>query len=206
MLNNYTQDEEEGVKQYTEIQDGQSVTMGGMIGAYKKLKTRSGSFMAFVTVEDMLGSVECVCFPKIYDKIKSFLAPDVVVSVSGKISVTDDKAPSIIVDKMVEFTLEEPPEETPVQHATSHTTSKIAVKPVAQEKDDRDKTLWLNISSLDDEDVDELMETLCFYAGETKVIFVRDGKKLLCSQKVTPSRALFAELSGFLSEKCIKLL
>jgi DNA polymerase-3 subunit alpha len=202
-----TEDEETGEKTYADVEDGQPVTMGGMISAYKKLQTRSGSFMAFVTVEDMLGSVECVCFPKIYDKIKSFLAPDVVVSVSGKISVTDDKAPSIIVDKMTEFTIEEPSGDTkPVQREGGSFTPKTGVKPVAQEKEDKDKTLWLNISALDDGDVDELMETLCFYAGETKVIFVRDGKKLLCSQKIAPSRALFAELSGFLNEKCIKLL
>ena len=202
-----TEDEETGEKTYADVEDGQPVTMGGMISAYKKLQTRSGSFMAFVTVEDMLGSVECVCFPKIYDKIKSFLAPDVVVSVSGKISVTDDKAPSIIVDKMTEFTIEEPSVDTkPVQREGGSFTPKTGVKPVVQEKEDKDKTLWLNISALDDGDVDELMETLCFYAGETKVIFVRDGKKLLCSQKIAPSRALFAELSGFLNEKCIKLL
>ena len=47
------QDEETGEKKYNDIADGQLVTMGAMISTYKKLQTRSGSTMAFITVEDM---------------------------------------------------------------------------------------------------------------------------------------------------------
>ena len=166
--------------------------------------------MAFVTVEDLYGSVECVCFPKVYDKIKSFLAPDRVVSVSGKISINDDKAPSIIVDKMEEFSLEE----TPIvarnaeisKGGYTQTQGAPNANEQAKEVEEKPKTLWLNISDLEDEDVEELMETLCYYAGETQVIFVKNGKKFLCSQKVTPNRALLAELAGFLDEKSIKLV
>ena len=208
MLNDYTE-EEEGVKQYNEIKDGQQVTMGGMIGAYKKLKTRSGSFMAFVTVEDLYGSIECVCFPKIYDRIRSFLESDRVVSLSGKISIEDDKAPVIIVDKMWEFTLDEDKEPA--------TENKVAApmesaQPVArpsekpQTKEDAKKTLWLNVTGMEEEDVEELLETLSYYAGETEVYFVQNGKKMRCTQKVTPNKALMAELISFLPENCIKLL
>jgi DNA polymerase III alpha subunit len=208
MLNDYLEDEE-GVKQYNEIQDGQQVTMGGMIGAYKKLKTRSGSFMAFVTVEDLYGSIECVCFPKIYDRIRSFLEADRVVSLSGKISIETDKAPVIIVDKMWEFTLEE---ETNSPAENNVSAQPQAMQPIAkpiekvQTKEDAKKTLWLNVTGMEKEDEDELLETLSYYAGETEVIFVRDGKKMRCTQKVSPNKALMAELMSFLPENCIKLL
>ena len=99
--------------------------MGGMIAGFKKLKTRSGSFMAFVTVEDLYGTVECVCFPKVYDKIRAFLAEDVVVSLSGKISIDDEKAPVIIVEKMSEFSLDEP--SAPMQNAVPATVENNAV-------------------------------------------------------------------------------
>ena len=194
MLNAYEEDED-GVKNYTEISDGAQVTMGGMIGAFKKHKTRSGAFMAFVTVEDLFGSIECVCFPKVYEKIRSFLETDRVVSLMGKLSIEADKAPVIILDKMEEFIQEEKPK----------TTEKVEdEKP--REKTDAEKTLWLNVTGMDDLDLEELMETLTYYEGQTKVIFVQNGKKSLCSQKVTPSRALFAELSGFLPDTAIKLV
>ena len=200
MLNAFTEEEGEegGRKTYTEISDGMPVTMGGMIGAYKKLKTRTGSFMAFVTVEDLYGSIECVCFPKVYDKIRGFLETDKVVSLSGKISIEEEKAPVIIVDKMAEFSLDEPQEKVGELSP--------AKEIVSAEKTEAEKRLWLNVTGMEEADLDELMETLTYYAGETQVVFVKDGKKLLCSQKVAPSKALMAELSGFLPENCIKLM
>ena len=200
MLNAFTEEEgeEDGRKTYTEISDGMAVTMGGMIGAYKKLKTRTGSFMAFVTVEDLYGSIECVCFPKVYDKIRGFLQADTVVSLSGKISIDDEKAPVIIVEKMTEFILDDGKEKASVPSSAN------AALPT--EKAETEKRLWLNVTGMEEADLDELMETLTYYAGETQVVFVKDGKKLLCSQKVAPSKALMAELSGFLPENCIKLM
>ena len=198
-LNAYTEDEETGIKTYTELSDGMPVTMGGMISAYKKLKTKSGQFMAFVTVEDLYGSVECVCFPKVYERIRPFLESDKVVSVSGKMSIDAEKLPAIIVDKMTEFTLDN---QTPVLAATQQAETRQEPR----ENPDSEKRLWLNVTGMDEADIEELMETLTFYAGETAVVFVNGGKKMLCSQKVSPNRALMAELSSFLDEKCIKIV
>ncbi len=203
-LNAFTEDEEGGKKTYTEISDGMEITMGGMISAYKKLKTRSGAFMAFVTVEDLYGSIECVCFPKTYDKIRGFLETDRVVSLRGKISIDDEKAPAIIVDDMQEFSLDEV-EQTKVKPIVVADTEQPKTAPVKQ-ADDADKTLWLNVTDMDDEDLEELVETLTYYEGETTVYFVKGKKKMRCSQKVSPGRALMAELSGFLSDDKIKLL
>ena len=191
LLSEYEEDEETGRKSYTALTDQMPVEMGGMISAFKKLKTKSGSFMAFVTVEDLYGSIECVCFPKVYDKIRNFLENDKVVTVSGKISIDDEKLPAIIVDRMSEFDVNE-------------TTDKPRQAVVAEEKPKENARLWLNVSELSPEDEDELLETLTYYAGDTPVIFVRDGKKMLCSQKVTVGKGLVAELAGFLPASHIK--
>ena len=207
MLNDYEEDAETGEKRYAEISDGQQVTMGGMIGAYKKLKTRSGSFMAFVSVEDMSGVIECVCFPKVYDRIRGFLETDKVVSLSGRISIEEEKLPVIIVDKMEEFVLGEDGEPATNQQGVTEDNSAEPNKTVqavpVEQKADKDKTLWLNVTELDDEDVNELLDSLSYYAGTTLVYFVKDRKKMQCSQRVTPNRALMAELASFLPENCI---
>ena len=212
MLNEYEEDEETGIKKYAEISDGMQVTMGGMIGAFKKLKTRSGSFMAFITVEDMSGSIECVCFPKIYDKVRNFLETDRVVSLSGKISIEEEKAPVIILDRMDEFILDEENKQPQKKSSyvdreglSSQGQAQGSSAPIAQPKD-RERKLWLNVSALEEEDIEELLDTLSFYVGETQVFFVKDGKKMLCTQKVSPNKALFAELATFLPENCIKFL
>ena len=208
----YEEDEEEGIKTYTQIEDGQQITMGGMISAFKKLKTRSGTFMAFVTVEDLYGSIECVCFPKVYDRIRNFLESDRVVSLSGKLSIEDEKAPVIIVEKMTEFTLEEDTEKrtanmAPQDGYTGAGGGYTAQAPVApEEKSDAEKNLWLKVDTLEEEDIEELLDTLTFYAGDTSVWFVKNGKKMRCSQKVSLTKALLAELSSFLPEECIKII
>ncbi len=200
-LNEFTEDEETGEKTYTEIQDGQSVSMGGMVSTFKKLQTKSGQFMAFVTIEDLYGAIECVCFPKVYDKIKSFLKEDAVVSLSGKMNVSADKAPAIIVERMEEFD-EEQKEAPQAKNVVVPQTPSQQRKPVNTDKPQR---LWLNITDVDEADIEELMETLTFYEGDIEVVFVKAGKKLLCSQKVNANRALMSELCLFLEENCIKL-
>ncbi|MBR2903367.1 MAG: hypothetical protein IKC37_01855, partial [Clostridia bacterium] len=188
------EEEEDGTRVYTGISDGQAVSMGGMVADFKKLQTRGGAFMAFVTVEDMYGSIECVCFPKVYDKIRGFLEKDKVVSLKGKISISADKAPAIIVERMDEFNVEE---RTTDEKAEEKQTQTVKAK--------RKERLWLNVTGMAEEDKDELLETLTFYEGDTEVVFVENGRKMSCSQKVNPSRALMAELASFLEEKCIKL-
>jgi hypothetical protein len=132
------------------------------------------------------------------------------VRISGKISINDDKAPSIIVDRLTEFEedgkTETKAEVLPVAPEQAQSVKPVRKTEIKEEKADKDKTLWLNITGLEEADAEELLETLTFYGGETKVIFVKDGKKLACSQRVRPDRALMAELSYFLKEDCIKLL
>ena len=101
-------------------------------------------------------------------------------------------------------------ENTPVSKTGATAPAPRAARPAPvkpqSEKPAAEKRLWLNITSLEEADVEELMDTLCYYEGETTVIFVKNGQKLVCSQKVKPDRALMAELSYFLKEDCIKLL
>ena len=77
------EEDEDGHKTYPELTDGATVTMGGIIGTYKKINTRSGSSMAFISVEDLYGSIECVAFPNVFDKIKGIVMADKVVRLSG---------------------------------------------------------------------------------------------------------------------------
>jgi len=164
--------------------------------------------MAFVTVEDLVGTIECVCFPKVYDKIKSFLTADKVVSVVGKISISQDKAPAIVVDKMTEFSLKEDGAQTthtPMQTGEERERAEKDESKFAQEAK-KESRLWLNVSGLEEADLEELLETLTYYEGEIPVIFVNGKQKMLCSQKINPCKALFAELAGFLPENCIKLV
>ena len=102
MLADFEEDEETGDRTYQQFRTGDAVTMGGIVSAVRKINTRGGTIMAFVTVEDLFGSIECVAFPRVYEKIKPYLRHDGVVRLSGKIDTPAEKLPCIILDKQEE--------------------------------------------------------------------------------------------------------
>ena len=81
--------------------DQQNVRMGGLIAEKKMKASRSGSMMAFVQLEDMYGVTEVLVFPKVYEKVANQLNTDEPVLMSGKLSVREDEAPKLLLDKVV---------------------------------------------------------------------------------------------------------
>ncbi len=85
------------------ITDKAQATVGGMITDVTVKYTKNGSVMAFVTLEDLLGSVEIVVFPRDYEKHKTLLAVDSKVFISGRADVDDEKGGKLIFSNVVPF-------------------------------------------------------------------------------------------------------
>jgi DNA polymerase-3 subunit alpha len=93
-------DEETGSAQ---VEDQTNVIIGGMI-ADKNIKyTRNDKVMAFLTVEDLVGSVEVVVFPKDYEKYSALLSEDAKIFVRGRASLEEDKDGKVICEQIVSF-------------------------------------------------------------------------------------------------------
>ncbi len=187
MLADYEEDEETGDRTYQQFKTGDQVTMGGIVSAVRKINTKGGAIMAFVTVEDLYGSVECVAFPRIYERIKPYLRHDGVVRLSGRIDTPAEKLPCIILDNLTEFV---PPEQ--------QNGAKEEAAPV------HEQVLWLDARTLADDDFEELLETIAAYEGDVRTKILHGGKRYEFS--VHLSRALTAELRSFLPETCVKLV
>ena len=85
------------------IKDGENVVVGGMI-AEKTIKyTKNDKVMAFLTIEDLVGTVEVVVFPRDYEKNAALLTEDAKVFVRGRASVEEDKDGKIICEKIMAF-------------------------------------------------------------------------------------------------------
>lgn len=85
------------------VQDGQIVTIGGMIISKTIKTTRTNSMMAFITLEDLVGTVEIIIFPRDYEKYKSFLQEDNKVLIKGKATVEEDKPAKLICSEIIPF-------------------------------------------------------------------------------------------------------
>ncbi len=85
------------------VKDNETVVVGGMIVDKVVKTTRTNSLMAFITLEDLMGTVEIIVFPKDYEKYRSLLETDRKVFVKGRITVEEDKPAKMICQKIVPF-------------------------------------------------------------------------------------------------------
>lgn len=186
-FDDYVEDED-GNRTFNRISDGMRITMAGIIASYRRTMTkRTGTYMAFMTLEDVYGSVECVCFPSAYEKYKAEIINDRIVKVKGKLDVDAEKGVSLIIDEII-------PLETQEQTG--------AVAEVKSHK----SVLWLNATSVADENFEEFINTLYNYEGESVCKIVRGKQKFLFPTGVNYCRGLLAELSVFINLEDIKFI
>ena len=88
---------------HTVVEDNSIVVVGGMITAKKVKTTRTSQLMAFVSLEDMVGTVEALVFPKIYEKNKQYLTEDSKVFLRGRASIGDDPVGKLVCEEVIPF-------------------------------------------------------------------------------------------------------
>lgn len=85
------------------VRDQEKAVIGGMITAKTVKTTRTNNLMAFVTVEDMYGTVEVIVFPRDYEKNRLLLEEDRKVFIQGRITVEEDKPAKMICSRIIPF-------------------------------------------------------------------------------------------------------
>ena len=85
------------------IKDGEYAVIGGMIASKKAKATKTNKMMAFITIEDLVGSVEVIVFPRDYEKNTSLLNVDSKVFISGRVSSEEDRASKLILERIMPF-------------------------------------------------------------------------------------------------------
>ncbi len=83
-----------------EMSEDSEVVLGGLITGVKKINTRKGDTMAFLTLEDLTGTVEIVVFPRCYLQYRPDIRVDEAVLVRGRTSKNDDEAKKIIAEEI----------------------------------------------------------------------------------------------------------
>ncbi len=172
----FYEEDEDGNKTYTEINEGEHVVMGGIITEFKRLATKSGQVMAFVKVEDLYGQIEIIVFPKIYEKTKDFLVEEEVVKISGKLQLKDG-IPQIIADNV----------------------ERLEVK--ADEKPSEEQEyMGLILSDENAEKLDDILDILSSYEGNIPVIIAMKGKKYNSRCSVRRAEGLMSELKTYVTD------
>ena len=83
--------------------DGALATIGGIISDKKIKYTKNDKIMAFLQVEDLVGTVEVIVFPKDYEKNSAKLVEDAKVFIRGRVSVEEEKDAKLICESITSF-------------------------------------------------------------------------------------------------------
>lgn len=86
----------------TVAKDQISYIMGGMVAAKTVKLTKNNQNMAFITLEDTLGTIEVVVFPKVYEQYRNMLEPDSKIFIYGRASISEDEG-KLLLEKVVPF-------------------------------------------------------------------------------------------------------
>lgn len=171
-------DEETG---RTKVHDGAREIVGGIITSKTIKYTKNNQTMAFITLEDLAGSVEVVIFPKVYEKNQQYLNEESKVFVKGRVSEEDEAASKLICESIVPF--EQTKRELWLQYA--------------------DKEAYLSKEK-------ELLELLKDSDGSDSVVIYckkeKAIKRLPANRNVSADKVLLSKLTNYLGESCVKVI
>ena len=82
------------------LKDNDRVVLGGILASVNQKVTRNNTIMAFLTLEDLTGSIEVIVFPKTLDTVKNLCVTDSLVIVKGRISLKEDESPKLLCESI----------------------------------------------------------------------------------------------------------
>lgn len=163
------------------IKDNQSVVIGGIITEKTIKYTKQNKAMAFITVEDLFGTVEVIIFPRDYEKYSRYLNEDEKVFVAGHANVEEDKNGKLICEKIYSF--DDTKRELWLQFATK------------ESYEEKEKELYSRLYGSDGND-----EIVIYIAS------LRAMKRLGQNYNVHINPELVGNLTEFLGEKNVKIV
>ena len=171
-------DEETG---RTKVREGERAIIGGMITAKNIKHTKNNKTMAFLSVEDLVGTVEVVVFPKDYENNRMYLEEDSKVFVRGRVSEEDESASKLICESIIPF--ENVPSELWLQFddIPSYQAAEATLFEMLKDSEGKDQII--------------------IYCKKEKAI-----KRLPANRNIQVDAAILEKLSSFLGETRVKVV
>ena len=169
----------------TRFADEQRVKVAGVISTVKTKTTKNNSLMSYLTLEDDTGSMELLAFSRVLNESGAYIHENIPVLVTGKLSVRDEKAPQIMVDKL-----------EPLEHLTEPT----AVKAEAPEAK-KEQKLYVKIPSESHPIWGKIRILFSMFPGESGavIVFADTRRRLGTNCLIHP--ALISQLREWLGEE-----
>ena len=149
------------------VQDGEIVSIAGIIQGYKVKTTRNNTAMAYVTVEDDTASIEMIAFQKVLSEYGGYMKENLAVVVTGRLSLRDEKEPQILINR--------------VRPITDFSEPGIVEHGYVQElrTPDPNATLYIKLESESDPNYRKVRAIVNMFPGNSVVkVFFADTRKM----------------------------
>lgn len=197
--------------------DGQIVDMGGILTEVKGKATKKGAYMGFITLEDLTGQIECLVFPKVYERYQGMMAADDLVVLHGRLSIREEEAPKLLVEKLIPLEAWHPEESAPAAPMGQSTarpvpppkrhTSEAPKLTDAQAAAKAPRKLYLRLNR---PQMDAASSTLSLYPGSVPVYLHLPAEKMTLLAPKTgwcdASDGCLNRLNALLGAENVKLL
>ena len=149
------------------FRDGNRVRVLGAVQSVKQKLTKSSGTMAFVTLEDLFGSMELLVFPNVYSRSHTLLREGQIVLAEGRISLTEEKDTKLVCDR-----IDPPP--LPGQALSSGESSQQPKKHSSR------PGLYLKVPGKDSREYRKAMQYIAIFDGPTELyLYFQDTGKLV---------------------------
>ena len=163
------------------VKDNEKVTVGGIITEKTIKYTKNNKTMAFLTIEDLVGTVEVIVFPRDYERYHAMIEEDEKVFIQGHANVEEEKNGKIICEKVIPF---------------DDTSREVWLKfPTKEAYEEKEKELFSMLHDSDGKD------SVVIYTSSPKAI-----KKLPASQNIKADSEIVNNLTNFLGENNVKVV
>lgn len=161
--------------------DNKDVQFIGIITSVRKKATKSGTMMAFLTVEDLYSSVTALVFPAALTKFNDTIYEDAIVLVTGKLSVRDEEQPTVLVN---------------------------AITPVHEDEEEAGCSVFLRITEQNRDALLTFKTMLEEIKGNTPVIlyYEKERMKQEISHKISHENEVMAKLNGIFGAENVKIV
>ncbi|MBQ5810479.1 MAG: hypothetical protein IIW23_02745, partial [Clostridia bacterium] len=178
-----------------DIKDNDMVCVVGMVEKVRTKSTKSEQTMAFVELEDVLGSINVLVFPKVYDKFSHALSSGKIIKIGGRLAMREDRSPEIICESVAEL-----------DENDAIAPPKAAAKVHSKVKDG----LYLRVKSEDSAEFKRAMKCIEVFDGSSSlcVQFTQSGRVVRDPDgiRVDVNPTLLAELRKILGNENVKYI
>lgn len=189
--------------------DGDEVSLCGIITHITVKQTKAGQNMAFVTAEDMLGSIEIVVFPKVLAACSSHIVPSGVITVFGTLSIEEEKDPKILAN-VVFGAPDSNSRPAKSKRASAHKNDLNEKNQNSATAGNKKRGLFLRFSSENDERIKKATVIASIFEGDMPLYYYYLDKKHYELQPrsmfVQPNKTMLGELGRLLGQENVAVI